>query len=328
MVDTCDVLSIEKPVLQGAMGAVARYDLTAAVSRAGGLGTLSYLPPSFFEAELKRLEADLQGQTFAANLLMPIIEKRHVEACLNSAVPVVTFFYGFDQKILDAMKDSGKKVLFQIGSLEEARTVISAGADGVIAQGYEAGGHVRGTTPLAELLPQVKAAFPDHVVAGAGGVVDKATADACRALGADAVCAGTRFLASPEAAAHSAYKARILTAEDTVVTNLFGLGWRDPHRVIPNAATQKWLSDDGREPAWMPMLHGVANTLSKLAPPSDGGAAMTARQSLGRPLYTPNSLVPELDESKLELVALYAGAAVGQVKELWPAAKTVEELAP
>lgn len=328
MVDVCDRLSIEKPVLQGAMGAVARYDLTAAVSNAGGLGTLSFLPPSYFAAEMKRLEADLDGKTFAANLLMPLIEKRHVEACLNSNVPIVTLFYGFDQAIVDALKARGKIVLFQIGSLAEARKVIAAGADGVIVQGFEAGGHVRGTTPLADLLPQVKEAFPDHMVAGAGGIYDRASAEACRALGADAVCAGTRFLASPEASAHTAYKARILEAEDTVYTNLFGMGWRDPHRVIPNAATRKWLGNDGKEPVWMPALHTVTNALAKLAPAKDGGAAMTARQSLGRPLYTPNSLMPEMDESLLELVALYAGAGVAHITEIWPAAKTVDELAP
>ncbi|MEM9225306.1 MAG: nitronate monooxygenase, partial [Pseudomonadota bacterium] len=135
MIDACDFLSIDKPVLQGAMGAVARHDLVVAVSGAGGLGTLSYLPPAFFAAEMARIQDSLGKRSFAANLLMPIISKAHVEACLNSDVPIVTVFYGFNQNMVSALKEAGKIVLFQIGSLQEARKVIAAGADGVIVQG-------------------------------------------------------------------------------------------------------------------------------------------------------------------------------------------------
>ena len=162
--DACDFLSIEKPVLQGAMGAVARHDLVVAVSRAGGLGTLSYLPPNMFKSELDRVRNSLGETTYAANLLLPIIEKAHVEACLESDVPIVSLFYGFDEKIIKALKDAGKIVLFQIGSLKEAQKVFAAGVDGVIVQGVEAGGHVRGKTPLADLLPQIKEMFPDKFV--------------------------------------------------------------------------------------------------------------------------------------------------------------------
>lgn len=326
MVDACDFLSIEKPVLQGAMGAVARHDLVVAVSEAGGLGTLSYLPPNYFEAELARIRERLGSQTFAANLLLPIITKAHVKACLQSDVPIVTLFYGFNQAIISALKEAGKIVLFQIGSLEEARRVIAAGADGIIVQGLEAGGHVRGHLRLAELLPRVKEAFPDHLVCGAGGLHDRASAKACRDLGADAVCSGTRFLASPEADAHAAYKQRLLEASQTVMTNLFGVGWRDPHRVIPNAAIKKWCRENGQEPSWLSILHALTRLAAKVAS-SDGGAAMTARQSLRSPLYTPSSLTPEMDEALLEVVAIYAGECVQHIDNLQSAAVSVENLA-
>lgn len=323
--DACDFLSIERPVLQGAMGAVARHDLIVAVSNAGGLGTLSYLPPPMFETELYRIRESLGETTFAANLLLPIISKAHVQACLKSDVPIVTLFYGFDLSIVSALKEAGKIIMFQVGSLAEAQRVFSAGVDGVIVQGVEAGGHLRGRDRLADLLPSVKDAFPDKLVCGAGGVYDSESVQACRALGADAVCSGTRFLMSPEASAHPAYKQRLIDGAETVVTNLFGVGWRDPHRVMPNAAVEKWCAEDGMAPGWLGFIHTVTRIASKFAS-SDGGAAMTARQSLSNPLYTPTSLTPEMAEELIEVVALYAGECVGQIHELQPADTTVAAL--
>lgn len=332
--DVCDVLSIEKPVLQGAMGGVARHDLVVAVSKAGGLGTLSYLPPKQFASEIRKVQESLGETTFAINLLMPIITSAHVEACLGSTASVVTLFFGFDQETVTALKENGKTVLFQVGSVTEAKKVIAAGADGVIAQGFEAGGHIRGSTRLGDLLPQIKDALPDNLVAGAGGIHDKATADACRANGADAVCSGTRFLASPEAAAHEAYKQRLIDANETVATNLFGLGWRDPHRVIVNEAVKKWCNKKGKAPGWLAPIHGVSSFARKRASARSsngssggGGASMVAKQNLGRPLYTPASLSPEMSADLLEVVALYAGECVREIEDLKPAAETVTELA-
>ena len=326
MIDACDRLSIEKPVLQGAMGAVARHDLVVAVSKAGGLGTVSYLPPQMFANELKRVEQSLGGTTFAANLLMPFTTDVHVKACLESSVPIVTMFYGFDQKIVSALKAAGKTVLFQVGSLKEAKRVIAAGADGVIAQGFEAGGHIRGKKRLSELLPEIRSEFPDHIVCGAGGVHDSASADACRRLGADAVVSGTRFLATPEAAAHPAYKQRLVESVETVATNLFGVGWRDPHRVIPNAAVKKWCKADGKDPLWMAGLHAMTSMVAKLSS-TDNSAAQIAKQSLRSPLYTPASLSPEMPAEMIEVVAIYAGECVREINDIRPASEIVEALA-
>ncbi|MAP95338.1 MAG: 2-nitropropane dioxygenase [Ponticaulis sp.] len=323
--DACDFLSLEKPVLQGAMGGVARQDLVVAVSEAGGLGTLSYLPPAFFESELRCIEERLEGKTFAANLLMPLISRLHVEACLKSSVQVVTLFYGFDQAIVSALKDAGKLVLFQIGSLEEAELVLSAGADGVIVQGYEAGGHLRGEERLAELLPKVRTCFPDALICGAGGIHNKDTAEVCRSSGADAVCAGTRFLASPEASAHPEFKRRLVTATETIVTDLFGVGWRDLHRVIPNSAVKKWCARDSSDHAFAPMTDAAEKLVSGLSDAVDR-AAILMRQSLEQPIYTPSSLTPELEATMIEYVALYAGECVQNIHELQPVPKSVELL--
>ena len=178
---------------------------------------------------------------------------------------------------------------------------------------------------MAVLLPKVREALPNHLVIGAGGIHDETSAARYRSFGADAVCSGTRFLASPESAAHPAYKQRLISDSSTIVTRLFGVGWRDPHRVMANAATGKWLRGDGSEPAWLPAVHSLTRILSKLAG-GDGGAALTARQALSRPLYTPSCLTVEMNEELLEVVALYAGECVEEVRELQGAAKTVARL--
>lgn len=327
MVDACDRLSLERPVLQAAMGGVARHDLVVAVSQAGGLGTLSYLPPAFFAEEIKRVEETLGQTPYAINLLLPIITRAHIEACLASRAPIVSLFYGFDADLISALKAAGKLVLFQVGSLAEARKVIAAGADGLIVQGHEAGGHVRGTQRLADVFARIREAFPETLLCAAGGIYDRQSAEGARALGADAVASGTRFLATPEAAAHQAYKQRLIEARETVITQLFGVGWRDPHRVIPNGAVRKWCDERGHAPAWLAVVHAVLGLVGKVAG-GDGGAALTARQSLKSPLYTPASLTPEMEERLIECVALYAGEGVQHISALKPAAQIVEDLSP
>jgi nitronate monooxygenase len=131
--------------------------------------------------------------------------------------------------------------IHQCGSVEEAKAAAAAGADAVIAQGVEAGGHVRGTTPMLELLERVRAAVKIPVLA-AGGIIDAGGVRAALDAGATAAVAGTRFLLSDESHAHPDYKQRCLDAGATILTELFGLGWPDaPHRVIPNGATLRWL---------------------------------------------------------------------------------------
>ncbi len=325
-VDVRDMLSIERPVIQAAMGGVSRSELVTAVAKAGGLGSLGYLPPQLFDAEISQIREELDGRTYAVNLLLPLIGKAHVESCLRHKVPVVSLFFGYSQEIVDALKDNGSYVLFQVGSLEESHRAINGGADGLIVQGSEAGGHVRSTERLQAMLSRIKDDFPARLIAGAGGVHNRASADAVRALGADAVASGTRFLATPESCAHPAYKARLLSATDTVLTHLFGVGWRDPHRVVPNKAVSKWCSPDGREPAWLRPLHLVLRALSRVASSEAATRKMIESQTLSLPLYTPSSLELEMDEALLEVVALYAGECVREISSLKPAAELVCEL--
>jgi nitronate monooxygenase len=326
MVDACDRLSIEKPVLQAGMGDVARAMLVNAVAFAGGLGTLGYRAPEDFSDEIVRIKDALGKRSFAVNLLMPVITRSHVEACLSHKVPIVTIFYGFKQSLVDALKEAGIIVIFQVGSLHEARKVIRAGADGVIVQGFEAGGHIRGDTRLKDLLPRVREALRDKLVIGAGGIYDHQSAAACRALGADAVCSGTRFLMTPESHAHEAYKARLLNAAQTIVTRLFGIGWPAPHRVAPNGATQRWCDADGRFPAWLSVVQQMSRLASRLPNADKSLRKMIAGQSIGRPFFTPVLMTREMPVSMLEVLALYAGECVCHIHELKPAAEVVDDL--
>src|SRR5207244_13419071 len=140
--------------------------------------------------------------------------------------------------------------------VEAAADARVAGADAVIAQGVEAGGHVRGELPASELLAQVREAVPDdYPVLSAGGVASAADVAARLEAGAQAVVCGTRFLLSEESEAHPLYKARLAEAQETVLTDLFGIAWPALHRVVPNAATTRWIGSDGRCPSWLHALH-------------------------------------------------------------------------
>lgn len=275
-------LDLTTPIVQAGMGGgLSRHELAAAVSEAGGLGTIAVLGPEAIEAELAAARR-LTGRPIAVNLLLPFAERSWFEAA--EGADVVVTFWGEPERCC-----TGSPWLHQCGSVEEAQAAYGAGADAAIVQGVEAGGHVRGETPGLELLERTREALPaDFPLLLAGGIA--ARGDVQRALdgGASAAVAGTRFLASEESRAHPEYKHRLLGAEETILTELFGLGWPAPHRVIANVATER----DGTEP------------LPPLAATDDGPPAL-------------------VDEGPL-----YAGETVARIDEIRPAAKIVGDLTP
>jgi NAD(P)H-dependent flavin oxidoreductase YrpB (nitropropane dioxygenase family) len=198
----------------------------------------------------------------------------------------------------------------------------------VIVQGVEAGGHVRGTEPALELLGRSREALrPGYPLLLAGGIADRG--DVARALDAGAVgaVAGTRFLLSEESRAHPGYRDRLLGAERTIVTELFGAGWPAPHRVVENAATARWLRDDRRGPP----LNRAINRL--LAPgarymPASALARMIRAQRPGSRLLSPVGPTDDGPETLLEAGPLYAGETVARIDDVRPAADLVRELAP
>jgi NAD(P)H-dependent flavin oxidoreductase YrpB (nitropropane dioxygenase family) len=203
----------------------------------------------------------------------------------------------------------------------------AAGADAVIAQSVEAGGHVRGTTPVLELVERVRAAVKIPVLA-AGGIVDREGVDQALDAGAVAAVLGTRFLLSDESRAHPDYKRRCLAADSTVLTELFGLGWPDaPHRVIPNAATRRWLGRDPRGPGWIRLVNRLTAPLVLRVPEGlqDRGLAIQ-RPSL--PFLGPPMALDDGPPSLLDSGPLYAGANVTRISDIRPAAQIVNSLTP
>jgi NAD(P)H-dependent flavin oxidoreductase YrpB (nitropropane dioxygenase family) len=313
-------IGFELPVVQAGMGGgLSRHELAAAVSEAGGLGTIGLLAPD----DLRREIAAARGLTekpIAVNLLLPFARTAHYEAADDA--DVVVTFWG------EPRRRTARTWIHQCGSVEEAQAARSAGADAVIAQGVEAGGHVRGNLPATELLARIQAAVgDDYPVLSAGGVTDRAEAGARLAAGAAAVVSGTRFLMSEESGAHAAYKERLIGASDTVLTELFGFGWPAPHRVVPNAATDRWLKGDPRGPVWLRGIHrGTAAVLSRAPVPMQ--IRMAATQQPGRPVFGPAAATADGPESLVDAGPLYAGECIERIDDIRPAAELVAELSP
>jgi NAD(P)H-dependent flavin oxidoreductase YrpB (nitropropane dioxygenase family) len=209
----------------------------------------------------------------------------------------------------------------------EARAAAAAGADAVIAQGVEAGGHLRGTIPTLDLLERVRAAVRIPVLA-AGGIVDRHGVRAVLEAGAVAAVLGTRFLLSEESRAHPEYKRRCLEADSTVVTELFGLGWPGaPHRVIANAATRRWLGGDSRGPAWLRAANRLTLPLTHRLPDSLQARAL-AGQRPSRPFFGPEPPTDSRPVAVVDSSPLYASANVAGISDVRSAARLVADLTP
>ena len=254
------MLGIEWPILSVGFGAGARAELAAAVSGAGGFGVIGAaggMSGEFAQAECARARS-LTAAPFGINLIIaedPEADEEErvadveyfrsvIEAAGAGGASAVVLFWGAPEPYVAVARERGLKVLIQVGSLEEGRAAVAAGVDSVIAQGIEAGGHVRGTSSIWDLLPAMAEALEPTPVLASGGIGDGAGVARALTLGAQGVSLGTRFVASDEANAHPAYKERIVaaTAEDTVYTeDLYDVGWPGaPHRSLRNRTFAEW----------------------------------------------------------------------------------------
>jgi NAD(P)H-dependent flavin oxidoreductase YrpB (nitropropane dioxygenase family) len=312
-------LGVEHPVVQAGMGGgISGSRLAAAVSEAGGLGTIGTMPAPALRAEVRRAR-ERTSKPIAVNLLLNLVRRAHWEAAEEA--DVVVTFWG------EPRRRTARPWVHQCGSVEEARAAHHAGADAVIVQGVEAGGHVRGTTRALELLVQVRSVLPaGYPVLVAGGIAD--AGDVRRALdaGAAGAVAGTRFLLSEESAAHPSYVRRCLESTDTVHTELFGLGWPGMHRVLPNAATRRWLRDDPRGPGWIRAVNRATKPVFGNLPLSLMPRAAKLQRPW-QPFLGAQPMLASLPESLLEAGALYAGETVARIDSVRPAGALVRELA-
>jgi nitronate monooxygenase len=326
--DVADRLQLDVPVVQAGLGGgLARSELAAAVSAAGGLGTLGILPPPLLRRELRRAREAAPGRPVAVNLLMPYVVPEHVDVCATERPTVAVLFCGHSRDLVTRLREAGVTVLHQVGSVDGARRALADGADGLVLQGVEAGGHVLATQPLRRLLPQVRALGAGLPVLAAGGVVDASDVVDLQARGADAVVAGTRFLLTEECWAHPGYLQRVVESQTTVITRLFGAGWRDPHRVVPNAAVRRWCADDGRE-RWLPRAVTTATLPAARRVPMTRAGRMKRLQRVGIPLFSPAALLRGEDAAGLETTPLYAGDGVARLTDVVPAAEAVRRLTP
>jgi nitronate monooxygenase len=312
-------LGVRLPVVQAGMGGgLSGHRLAAAVSQAGGLGTIGIVAADQLRREIAAARALTQAPV-AVNLLLPFARRDHFDIACDADV-VVTFWGRARRRTPNAW-------IHQCGSLREARDARAAGADAVIAQGVEAGGHVRGSAPALQLLRELREGLPDDFpVLSAGGVVDAADVAERIGTGAQAVVCGTRFLMSEESGAHPAYKARLLEARETLLTQLFGMGWPAVHRVVANAATRRWLRDGGRQPAWLGAVQAATAPLLSRVPISLQ-VRLAATQKPTRPLFGPAAATADGPSNLVEAGPLYAGACIERIDDVRSAAALVRELA-
>ncbi len=229
----CDMLGIEYPIFLGGMAHVSRAPLVAAVSEAGGLGIIGAggMPPDALAAEIVRVR-ELTDRPFGVNLMLmdPTIDDQ-VEVVLDARVTMVTTGAGNPARYIERLKARGIRVFPVVPAVALAVRMARAGADGIVAEGTESGGHVGDVTTLV-LVPQIIDAVDVPVVA-AGGIADGRGLAAAFVLGAEGVQMGTRFLASTEAPVHENYKRAVLKAnERATIVNGRSIG--APVRTIAN----------------------------------------------------------------------------------------------
>ncbi len=235
-----ELLGIQYPIIQGGMAWVAEHHLAAAVSDAGGLGIIgaASAPAEIVREEIRKVK-ELTDKPFGVNVMLMNPNAEEVaKVVIEEGVKVVTTGAGNPGKLIPAWKEADVKVIPVVASVAMAKLMERAGADAVVAEGTEAGGHIGSATTMT-LVPQVVDAVSIPVIA-AGGIADGRGFMAARMLGAEAVQMGTRFVVAKESIVHAAYKEKIIKARDidSVIT---GTSTGHPVRQIRNQMTKEYL---------------------------------------------------------------------------------------
>ena len=235
-----ELLGIEYPIIQGGMAWVADYHLAAAVSAAGGLGLIgaASAPASWVREQIRRVK-ELTDKPFGVNIMLLSPYAEEVAAVVaEEGVSVVTTGAGNPEKYMEQWKAAGIRVIPVVASVALAKRMERSGADAVVAEGCESGGHIGETTTMS-LVPQVVDAVNIPVIA-AGGIGDGRGIAAALMLGAEAVQMGTRFIVAKESNVHENYKHRVLAAKD-IDTQVTGRSVGHPIRSLRNQMTRKYL---------------------------------------------------------------------------------------
>ncbi len=291
----CELLGIEYPIIQGGMAWVATAELAAAVSNGGGLGLIAAggAPAEVVREQIKKART-LTDKPFGVNvMLMNPNADEIMQVIIEEKPTVVATGAGNPGKYIAALKEAGIKIMPVIASVAMAKRMEKAGADAVIAEGTEAGGHIGELTTMV-LTPQVVDAVSIPVVS-AGGYADSRGTRAAFALGADGIQVGTRFICSTECLAHENYKNAVLKAKDrdAVVT---GRSTGAPVRALKNKLTREY---DRLEKA---------------------GASFEEIEALGV-----GGLRRAFEEGDVQMGSLMAGQSAAMVKKIEPCADIIKD---
>lgn len=304
---------LDVPIVQGPMGGAAGPDLVAAVANAGGLGILPvWTLEADRVAQAVRDTRTLTARSYGVNLRADLVQLDHISAALDEGISIFHLFWGDPAPSMGPIRSAGARMICTVGNAEAARRALDAGASALIAQGVEAGGHVRSEIPLTELLHSVTTIAGDVPVVAAGGLANADDVAAVMNLGASAALLGTRFVATSESLAHDDYKRALLEAgaDTTARSECFEIGWPDaPHRHLRNSTFIAWERAGRPAPGARP---GEGETVLRM------GDAEIPRYSVVPPQRGMSGDV--------RAAVLYAGTGVEKIRDCPAAGALVREL--
>ncbi len=307
----CELLGIDRPIVQAPMAAIPR--LAAAVSKAGALGMMTLTWSADVGADVRETAA-LTARPFGGNLVLTEDRHHRLDQALEAGLRIVSFMLGDPGGYVEQVHGAGGVVLHTVGSAEEARRAVASGVDVVVAQGWEAGGHVSGTVATLPLVPAVVDAVAPVPVIAAGGISDARGVAAVLALGAQAAWLGTRFLLATEMPIHEDYRRALIAAAETDphwYPDLYDVGWPDsPHRALYNSTARAWEAagrpPDSKRPGYGDVIahfaSGEAIVRYEPAPPMTGTTG------------------------EIEALSMWAGQGVALARQSQSAADIVTEL--
>ncbi len=309
----CKILNIEIPIVQAPVGSIAGSELASAVSIAGGLGGMGVTWTN--SDDLRTKIASIRSKTdypFYVNyaLAFPPVT---LDVALELGCPIVTFSWGIPEKLIKRCHLYYAKVGIQVGNSTGALIAKDAGADFIIVQGMEAGGHVQSTTPIEILLHQIFQLELGLPIVVAGGISTGKEIANWISRGADGVMLGTRFVAANESLAHEEYKQLLLTSvdSDTALTHCFDGGWPHAmHRVLRNATLNTWEAKGCAPPGCRP-----------------GEGDVIAISATNEPIFRYEDTAPRTGMSgEIEAMCCYAGSGVGKIEAILSASDILHDL--
>ncbi len=297
------LLGVEHPIIQAPMGGATSPAMTAAICNGGGFGMVAGISstPDVLLDNIRETKSRTQ-RPFGVNVVFIDDITPLVDVALQQEVSAISFFWGEPEEYVDRVHQAGALVFHTVSNVEEAKRSVAMGTDVLIAQGWEAGGHVPGSVSTMVLVPAVVDVAGSVPVVAAGGIADGRAIVAALALGAAGVWIGTKLLGAEEASIHSTYRERLFAANetDTLHSSLFHKGWDCSHRVLRNSTIEAW------ERAGRPPRGERPGELDVVAHRADGSPIERYSRS------TPNEKIT----GDIEALSMWAGQGVHRVTRM------------